>query len=35
MRLVLHPKVSSDIREIVEYYQSVAPSELADDFYRE
>jgi plasmid stabilization system protein ParE len=35
MRLVLHPKVSSDISKIMEFYERVATSELADEFYRE
>lgn len=35
MRLVLHPKVSSDVQAIMEYYERVAGSELADDFYSE
>jgi hypothetical protein len=35
MRLVLHPKVYSDIDEIMRYYESVATPELADEFYAE
>lgn len=35
MKLVLHPKVYSDIAQIMEYYEEVATPELADDFYRE
>lgn len=35
MRLVLHPKVHSDILKIMEYYERVAAPELADEFYRE
>ena len=35
MRLVIHPKVSSDISKIMEFYEQVATSELADEFYRE
>ena len=35
MRLVLHPKVYSDIDEIMRYYERIATLELADDFYRE
>lgn len=35
MRLVLHPKVASDIRAIMEYYERVANPALADDFYNE
>lgn len=35
MRLVLHPKVSSDISSIMEYYERVSTSELADEFYLE
>jgi plasmid stabilization system protein ParE len=34
-RLVLHPKVFPDIDEIMEYYEQVATSELADEFYAE
>ena len=35
MRLVLHPKVYSDIDKIMEYYERVATPELADEFYAE
>ena len=35
MRLVLHPKVYSDIDEIMGYYERVARPELADEFYTE
>ena len=35
MRLVLHPKVYSDVHAIMEYYERVASPELADDFYSE
>jgi toxin ParE1/3/4 len=35
MYLVFHPKVYSDIDEIMEYYQRVATRELADEFYSE
>ena len=35
MRLVLHPKVHSDVHAIMEYYERVATPELADDFYSE
>ena len=35
MRLVLHPKVYSDIDKIMEYYERVATSTLADEFYAE
>ena len=35
MRLVLHPKVPSDVHAIMEYYERVASAELADDFYSE
>jgi plasmid stabilization system protein ParE len=35
MRLVLHPKVHSDVDAIMEYYERVASQELADDFYAE
>jgi hypothetical protein len=35
MRLVLHPKVHSDIDAIMNYYEQAATSELADEFYAE
>lgn len=35
MRLVLHPKIYSDIDEIMGYYERVATRQLADEFYRE
>lgn len=35
MRLILHPKVHSDVLKIMEYYERVATIELAEDFYRE
>jgi plasmid stabilization system protein ParE len=35
MRLVLHPKVYSDIDEIMGYYERIAARELADEFYSE
>jgi plasmid stabilization system protein ParE len=35
MRLVLHPKVYSDIDEIMDYYERVATRQLAGDFYGE
>ena len=35
MRLVLHPKVHSDVQAVMEYYERVASPELADDFYSE
>jgi toxin ParE1/3/4 len=35
MRLVLHPKVYSDIDIIMTYYEKVATSELANEFYAE
>jgi hypothetical protein len=35
MRLVLHPKVYSDVHAIMEYYEQVASPELADDFHGE
>jgi plasmid stabilization system protein ParE len=35
MRLILHPKVYSDVQAIMEYYEQVASMELADDFYAE
>ena len=35
MRLVFHPKVYSDIDEIMGYYERVATRKLADKFYSE
>ena len=35
MRLVLHPKVYSDIDRIMDYYERVATSQLANEFYWE
>ena len=35
MRLVLHPKVYSDIDRIMDYYERVATPQLADEFYAE
>ena len=35
MRLVLHPKVYSDIDSIMAYYEEVATTELAREFYAE
>jgi plasmid stabilization system protein ParE len=35
MRLVLHPKVYSDIDRIMGYYEEVATPELANEFYAE
>jgi plasmid stabilization system protein ParE len=35
MRLVLHPKVYSDIDSIMNYYERVATADLANDFYVE
>jgi plasmid stabilization system protein ParE len=35
MRLVLHPKVYSDIDEIMGYYERIETPELADQFYAE
>ena len=35
MRLVLHPKVYSDIDQIMAYYEQIATTELANDFYAE
>ena len=35
MQLVVHPKVYSDIDKIMEYYERIATSELADEFYAE
>jgi plasmid stabilization system protein ParE len=35
MRLVLHPKVYSDIDEIMRYYERVATAALAEELYDE
>jgi plasmid stabilization system protein ParE len=35
MRLVLHPKVYSDIDKIMSYYEEVATADLAREFYAE
>jgi len=35
MRLVLHPKVYSDIDQIMAYYEQIATADLASDFYAE
>jgi plasmid stabilization system protein ParE len=35
MRLLLHPKVYSDIDQIMAHYERVASAELADEFYAE
>ena len=35
MRVILHPKIHSDVDAIMEYYERVASRELADDFYAE
>jgi len=35
MRLVLHPKVYSDIDRIMAYYEEVATADLANQFYAE
>jgi hypothetical protein len=35
MRLVLHPKVYSDIDEIMGYYERVATPGLGEEFYTE
>lgn len=35
MRVILHPKIDSDVSAIMEYYERVASRELADDFYAE
>jgi toxin ParE1/3/4 len=35
MRLVLHPKVYSDIDKIMAYYEQVATRDLANEFYAE
>jgi hypothetical protein len=32
MRLVLHPKIYSDIAQVMEYYEQVASADLADEF---
>jgi hypothetical protein len=35
MRIVLHPKVYSDIDEIMGYYERIETPKLADEFYAE
>lgn len=35
MRLAFHPKVYSDIAQVMEYYERVASADLADEFYAE
>jgi toxin ParE1/3/4 len=35
MRVVLHPKITSDVGVIMDYYENVAGRELAEDFYAE
>jgi hypothetical protein len=35
MHLVLHPKVYSDIDEIMAYYERVVTRQLAEEFYAE
>ena len=35
MRLVLHPKVYSDIERIMAYYEEMATPKLANEFYTE
>ena len=35
MRLVLHPKVYSDIDQIMAYYEKIAAPNLANEFYAE
>jgi toxin ParE1/3/4 len=35
MRVVLHPRVSSDVSKIMEHYEQIRTPELADEFYRE
>jgi plasmid stabilization system protein ParE len=35
MRLVIHPKVYSDIDKIMDYYEEVATADLANEFYTE
>src|SRR5215472_17529485 len=34
MRVVLHPKVFSDIDEVMRYYERIPTRRLADQFYR-
>ena len=34
-RLILHPKVYSDIDKIMEYYEQVTTAGLASEFYAE
>jgi plasmid stabilization system protein ParE len=34
-RIILHPKVHSDIDAVMDYYEGVASRALADDFYIE
>ena len=35
MRLILHRQISADVEAIMDHYESVASSELADEFYTE
>ena len=35
MRLIFHPKIYSDIAQVMEYYERVASADLADEFYAE
>jgi plasmid stabilization system protein ParE len=35
MRLILHPKVYSDIERIMEYYEQTGIPDLANEFYEE
>lgn len=35
MQVILHPAVHSDLLQIAEYYENVAGTELAEDFYDE
>jgi hypothetical protein len=35
MRLVLHPKIYSDIDKIMAYYEEVATTDLANEFHAE
>jgi hypothetical protein len=35
MRLVLHPKIYSDIDKVMAYYEEVAAADLANEFYVE
>jgi len=35
MRVLLHPKVYSDIDQIMAYYEQIATADLANEFYAE